>query len=108
MKYGNKNYMQLSRRIFNDPKYSVLSNGAKWLFVVLNELEQQFCSSEVDFFYRSDADLATDAGIGITKLKNDKAELKKTDLIYTWQMHWRTEKTNKCSEKHITAYRILR
>ena len=39
MKHGNSNYLQLSRSIFTE-KYKTLSNNAKWLFVVLNELEQ--------------------------------------------------------------------
>lgn len=102
--------MQLSRRIFNDPKYSELSNGAKWFFIVLNELEQRFCGgTDKDFFIRSDAELAKDAAVGLTKLKKDKSELLKTDLVETWQTHWIVDKkTNKMSEKHITAYRILK
>ncbi len=45
MKHGNKYYLQLSRKIFTE-EYSHLSNNAKWLFVVLNELEQEFCGDK--------------------------------------------------------------
>lgn len=105
MKYRNSNYMQLSRLIFND-KYAGLSNGAKWLFVVLNELEQRYCGTKNDFFTRSDSELANDAGISLSKLKRDKAELLQTDLVQSWQAHWIYGESKKKSERHITAYRI--
>ncbi len=108
-KYGNTHYLQLSRIIFTD-EYKNLSNGAKWLFVVLNELEQRFTTGREDgedFFFRSDADLAEDAGMSITTLKRYKAELRKTSLVKLYQMHWVDKKTGKKSEKKVTAYRIL-
>lgn len=100
-KYGNSHYMELSRCIFTDD-YKHLSQGAKWLFVVLNELEQRYTTGREggeDFFFRSDLELAADAGISITTLKRYKAELRKTDLIQVWQMHWVDKKTGKKSEK---------
>lgn len=51
-KYNNEFFLQLSREIFT-PKYKNLSNGAKWLFVVLNELEQRYTTGKPggeDFF----------------------------------------------------------
>lgn len=112
MKNGNTYYLQLSRSIFNDDKYKDLSNGAKWLFVVLNELEQRYCgtkTSNARFFVRSDDQLAADAGISESKLKRDKAELLNTDLIKSWQAHYIVDqKSRKLSERHITAYEILR
>ena len=50
MKHGNSNYLQLSRSIFTE-KYKTLSINAKWLFVVLNELEQRYTGDEKDFFF---------------------------------------------------------
>ena len=58
MKHGNTNYLQLSRKIFTE-EYSHLSNNAKWLFVVLNELEQRYTGDKTeDYFYHSNNDLA--------------------------------------------------
>lgn len=109
-KYNNRFFMQLSRYIFTD-EYKDLSQGAKWLYVVLNELEQRYTSGTVDgedFFYRSDADLAADAGFSESTLKRYKAELKQTDLVQVWRTRWVDKTTGKKSEKWVTAYRILK
>lgn len=57
MKHGNSNYLQLSRSIFTE-KYKTLSINAKWLFVVLNELEQRYTGDEKDYFFRTNEELA--------------------------------------------------
>jgi len=106
MKHGNSFYMELGRNIFTE-EYSELSRNAKWLFVVLNELEQRFTGKKETFFFRSNEDLSKDCGMGITTLKKAKKELKQTDLIQTWQMHYLYD-TGKKSEKKVTAYRILK
>jgi len=107
MKHGNTFYLELSREIFT-PKYTKLSSTSKWLFVVLNELEQRFTGKTVDYFYRSNEDLSIDTGIKLTTLKISKKELLETDLIESWQMHWLNSETGKKSEKKVTAYRILK
>lgn len=105
MKHGNKYYLQLSRKIFTE-EYSNLSNNAKWLFVVLNELEQEFCGDKTeDYFYRSNEELAKDCNFGLSTLKKAKAELLKTDLVQSWQGHF-VDDGGKKSEKHFTYYRI--
>lgn len=100
----------MSRDIFDD-KYSGLSIGAKWLYVVLKENEHKFTSGEegkTDWFYRSDKDLANDAGMSLSTLKRHKAELKKTDLVWFGYMHYEESETGNLSEKKITAYKILK
>ena len=105
MKHGNKYYLQLSRKIFTE-EYSHLSNNAKWLFVVLNELEQEFCGDKTeDYFYRSNEELAKDCNFGLSTLKKAKSELLKTDLVQSWQGHF-VDDCGKKSEKHFTYYRI--
>ena len=106
MKHGNSFYMELSRELFREP-YSRLSINAKWLFVVLNELEQRFTGENEDFFYRSNKELAKDTGMSLSTLKRAKAELLSTDLVQSWQAHF-IDKNKKKSEKHFTAYRILK
>jgi hypothetical protein len=110
MKHNNIFYLQLTRHLFTD-EYEHLSQNAKWLFVVLKEQEQRFTGGNYkrDFFLRSDTELSEDSGMSLRTLKRAKSELSKTDLIQTWQSHWITDKeNNKLSQKHVTAYRVLK
>lgn len=106
MKHGNSFYMELSRELFREP-YCNLSTNAKWLFVVLNELEQRFTGQKENFFYRTNEELAKDAGMSLATLKRAKAELLTTDLVQSWQTHF-VDKDGSKSQKHLTAYRILK
>lgn len=105
MKHGNSNYLQLTRSIFTE-KYKTLSNNAKWLFVVLNELEQRYTGDDKDYFFRSNEELAEDCGFSLAGLKRAKAELLKTDLVQTWQAHFVDSETGAKSSVHVTCYRI--
>jgi len=107
VKNGNEFFMELSRCLFTEP-YCNLSQNAKWLFVVLNELEQRYTGDNTDFFFRSNDDLANDANMSLSALKRTKIELVKTDLIEVWRMHFINKETGKKSEKNVTAYRILK
>lgn len=107
MKHGNTYYLQLTRRIFNEPELIKLSINAKWLFIVLNELEQKYTGAKEDFFTRSDIQLAEDTGMSLRTFKRAKAELVKTNLVQTWKCHWLNKDTGKKSEQYYTAYRIL-
>lgn len=106
MKHGNTFYLELSRDIFTD-EYRNLSNGAKWLFVVLNELEQRYTGKDSDFFYRTDEDLASDAGVSLATLKRHKAELRNSNLVEIWNAHF-VYSDGKKSEMKVTCYRILK
>lgn len=111
MKHGNSYYIQLSRAIFNEEPYKSLSLNAKWLFVVLNELEQRYTSREVRYFYRSNEELAADMGVSICTLKRAKAELQKTDLIKCGHVRFvynRGTPEEKKSEKRVSSYEIVR
>lgn len=104
-KYGKRFYLQLSREIFTD-KYKSLSTNAKWLYVMLNELEHRFTDgNENSNFFQSDKDLAEVSGIKMTALKAAKKELIASGLVETWQGHF--ESNGKRSQKHITYYRII-
>jgi len=106
MKHGNEYFMQVSRRIVNDSKYKGLSINAKWLYVVLKELEQRFCGgqSNNNFFLRSDRQLAEDTGMSLATLKRAKAELVTTDLAEI-RIGWYTSGGRK--DKHVTSYKLL-
>lgn len=108
MKYGNTFYLELTREIFTD-RYKDLSINAKWLFVVLNELEHRYTGTKQnDFFIRSNKSLCEDTGMSLSTLKRAKAELVKTDLIETWSSHYIDKNTKKKSIEHYTAYKILK
>ena len=107
MKHGNEFYLQLTRKLFTE-EYKNLSKNAKWLFIVLNELEQRYTGEKEDFFFRTNVDLANDAGMKMSTMKDAKAELLKVDLVQSWQMHFKDAETGKLSEKKVTAYRILK
>lgn len=98
--------MELSREIFTE-EYRGLSNGAKWLFVVLNELEQRYTGKDCDFFFRSDAELAADANVSLATLKRQKAELRESGLVQMWKVHL-TYPDGKKAEKAVSCYRILK
>ena len=109
MKHNNSYFLQLTRSIFNDEPYASLSRNAKWLFVVLKELEHRYTSSEKDYFYRSNEELARDAQLSLVTLKKTKSELLKTDLVVSWRAHFIYDKDTpkqKLSEKRITCYRL--
>lgn len=107
MKHGNEFYLQLTRKLFTE-EYKNLSKNAKWLFVVLNELEQRYTGEKEDFFFRSNEDLANDCHMSLPTLKRAKKELLSTELIQSWQIHFVNKDTGKKSEKRTTAYRILK
>ena len=106
MKHGNVFFLELSREIFTE-KYSNLSQNSKWLFVVLNELEQRFTGPKMDFFFRSNEDLTIDTGMSIATLKRAKKELLLTDVVQHWNMHWIDPKTKKKSEKKVSSSKIF-
>ena len=111
MKHGNEYYLQVSRLIFNKEPYKSLSVNAKWLYVVLKELEHQYTSDKINWFYRSNEELAADMGVSLSTLKRAKAELAATDLIELGTMHWISNKgtpQQKKSEKRITTYTMLK
>lgn len=110
-KHGNVYFLQLSRLIFNDEPYKSLSVNAKWLYVVLKELEQRYTGTNQDYFWRMNRDLAEDTGFSERTLDRAKAELLKTDLVKSWQAHFILDKgtsKERLSTKHITCYRVLR
>lgn len=107
MKHGNSFYLQLTRELFTD-EYKDLSNGAKWLFVVLNELEQRYTGKGCDFFYRTNEELANDAGFSLKTLKRHKEELKNSGLVQMWNGHFVDPETGKKSKKKMSCYRILK
>lgn len=104
MKYNNTFYIQLSRVIFTE-KYKSLSTSAKWLYCVLNELEYRY-SREDGLFYRTNEELARDAGISLATLKRAKKELVSSCLITTIQTNLKEKESGKTGKTKITVYKL--
>lgn len=99
-------FIKLPRKIFSDG-YAGLSIYAKWLYVVLNELDSRFTGKDKDRFFRSNEDLARDAGISVSSLKRAQKELLGRGLIRKTYAHWwQDENKTKLSKKKVTCYRI--
>ena len=56
-KYGNEHYIQLPLAIFEPPYLDTISTGARSLYVMLNVLENRYCSDSESSFYQTDAQL---------------------------------------------------
>ena len=111
MKHGNQFYMELPRDVFH-PAYDGMSKNAKWLFIVLNELEQRFIGIDgydsSDFFLRTDKQLCNDTGFSICTLKKAKAELKcYPELVKISRGAWVYKDTKKSSIQQPTRFTIV-
>ena len=70
-------------------------------------LNQRLSGEEENFFFHSIKQLQEETQISSKQIINSIKLLNQINLIHTWQMHWIDKKTNKKSEKHITAFKIL-
>lgn len=109
-KYKSGNYLQKSRAIYqgNPSIFQQLSPPAVKLFEWLHECEHRFTGKNEDWFFRSNQQLAQDTNMSLRIINRAKKELRQKGLIETCNMHWIDRTTGKKSQKHITAYRILR
>ena len=91
MKYNNKNYMQVQKKLFD---YE-LSAGAFRLYVTLVMLEHRFTSgkSENEFFLRTDDQLAKDSQCSFNSLRKYKKELIDKGLIEVSIGHYKYKDT---------------
>ena len=112
MKYKQDSFFQVSRLPFrnyeNPAEINQLSLSSFKLYVWLHELEHRFTGPDCMFFFRSDRDLMNDVGMSKRTITRSKKQLVEFGFITTWMMHWLVEETGKKSEKHVTAYRILK
>lgn len=103
-KYKDGNFVQINRDIFKtDFHHSTIL-----IYVVLSELEHRFTGKKEDFFFRSLSDLAKDCRMNRTTIVKYRKPLIDNNWIETWKMHWIDRETGKKTEKHTTAYRILK
>lgn len=103
-KYKNGNFVQINRDIFNENYH----HKTVYIYVILSELEHRYTGEKEDFFFRALGDLAKDCKMNRTTIVKYRQILIDDDWIHTWKMHYIDKKTGKKSEKHVTAYRVLR
>lgn len=105
-KYKDGNFLQINRKALHDD--CDLTWRAKWLYVVLSELEHRFTGTKTDFFFRSQKDLEKDTGMNAVTNRKYRKEFIEKGWLQTWKMHWKDTDTGKLSYKHTTAYRLLK
>lgn len=106
-KYKKENFVQLSRKLFNNEKFQKLPYQSRWIYTVLVEYEHKYTGETVDFFFHSDKDCAKDCGMKITNFKKYKKILVDSELIEYWLLHFTNDENDKKSERKISAYRLL-
>ena len=74
----DNNFIKINRLIFQEPYCSQLSYHAKWLYIVLKDLEFRLCEFDSNKFTRTDKELMGDTGLSEKTLKKCKNELKQT------------------------------
>jgi hypothetical protein len=107
-KRTSENFIKLPRKIFSK-EYGDLSVYAKWLYVFLHELDTRYTGTKkVDYFFRSDQELAQDLNISLSSVKRAKRELIERGLIKTGRVHWWADESHtKKSKKKVTSYHLL-
>ncbi len=101
------NFIKLPREIFNE-EYNHLSVYAKLLYVFLHELDARYTGTKtIDYFFRSNEELANDLNISISSVKRAKEELKREQLISTGYTHWwLDEEHTKKSKRKVTSFTV--
>ena len=103
-KYKDGNFVQINRDIFKQDYH----HKTVYIYIVLSELEHRFTGENEDFFFRALSDLAKDCKMNRTTIVKYRQKLIDDGWIHTWRMHYEDKKTGKRSEKHVTAYEVLR
>lgn len=73
---NSNDFIKINRMIFQEPYCSQLSYTAKWLYIVLRDLELRLCEFDSNEFTRTDKELVEDTGLSEKTLKKCKRELK--------------------------------
>ncbi len=103
-KYKSGNFVQINRDIFKTDYH----HNTIYIYIDLSELEHRFTGLREDFFFRSLEDLSKDCKMNKNTIIKHRKPLIDHGWVKMWKMHWLDRETGKKSEKHVTAYRILR
>ena len=103
--YNNGDWFKCSKEIVRDNN---ISQSAKWLYVVLSCLNNQF-GKEKGFFTRTNNQLCYDANLSSGTLKKAKNELIDNGYIKVWHNQlWQDKEIEKKTTFRICYIRILK
>lgn len=103
--YDNGDWFKCSKDIVRDCE---VSKSAKWLYVVLSYLNNQFAKSK-GFFTRTNEELLNDTGMSEGTLKKAKKELINQGYIKVWHNQlWQDADKEKSTTFRICYYKLLR
>lgn len=94
---NDRKFAKLYLDIFQEEKHEKLSLSARWLYATLCMLNNSVGNNSGSF-YRSDAQLADDAGMGVASVKRAKKELADLGIIEMI--------STKNNDKKATIYRL--
>lgn len=101
-KHKTEKYLNFSREIWKCD----ISQKAILLYAWLLELHATQIGEKIDFFYRTDEELAKDMSWSLKTLKKAKAELKKAKIINVFPVGFLNTETGEKSTECVTGYRI--
>lgn len=103
--YDNGDWFKCSKDIIRDCD---LTKSAKWLYVVLSCLNNQY-GKDKGFFTRTNDDLMRDAEMSEGTLKKAKKELINQGYIKVWHNQlWQDREQNKATTFRICYYKLLK
>ncbi len=103
--YSWGDWFRCSKDIVRD---KTLSQSAKWLYVVLSELNNCY-SGKQGFFTRSNKDLMNDCGMSDKTLKKAKKDLIEKGYIKVWHNNlWGDDEQKTQTTYSICYYKLLK
>lgn len=103
--YENGDFFQCSKKIVRDKN---ISQSAKWLYVVLSCLNNQW-GKKTGTFTRTNKELMNDCGMSAGTLKKAKKELVKGGYIKCWSNNlYSDDEHEKKTTFRICYYKILK
>ena len=103
------NWFPCPRSIFKHEGFKAMSPTARLVFFYLLEMEHRYTGKECNYFFRSNKELAEEAGLSEKTIQNAKDEFREhiPDLIRLSYVHWWLDKTKtKQSPKKVSGYTI--
>ncbi len=120
MKYRNKYYLRVPRKLFNaedgkTPIMKTLTLPAICLLLWLFEDEHKYTSGQENafdegWFYHTNQQLSEETGLCLASIKKGKSELVRKGVIEIRQTHLLAKRgrrfTGGMEERHITAFKL--
>lgn len=106
-KYLQSNFLQISRKHFENGTFTGLSIGALSLYIWLKELEHRYCSKGENSFFKTDSELSQLLNVSTKSIERYRKELVNAKLVNCERVHFYDSARNKYSEKRVLCYSII-